>query len=236
MNDLVRRWRRWRHGKKFASIGKRCSFNGPFLEVDGHVELGDGCKIRNNVILRTRGRGKILIDDLCGISYHCYLEATTVIKVGRFTGIAEFTVLRDTNHSVMGTHEHWRQTPHIAEPIVIGQACMITSRCYIGPGVAIGDGAVVGPNSVVMKDIAPYEVWAGNPARRIAHRLHGVPDSFKRRHEELLQTYGLREDRFGVKQAMEEMKDLAASGVNRAADERDRIKQQLGIADGTPTP
>jgi acetyltransferase-like isoleucine patch superfamily enzyme len=234
MNDLVRTWRRWRHSRQFASVGKDCSFNGRFLEVDGHVELGDFCKIRNNIIMRTRRGGKILIEPYVGISYYCYLEATTRITIGSFTGIAEFTVIRDTNHSVMGTADHWRITPHIAEPIVIGQACMITSRCYIGPGVAIGDGAVIGPNSVVTKDVGPYEVWAGNPARKIAHRLQGVPETVRRRHEEFLQTYGLQEDRYGIEQAMNEIRELAEAGVNRAAEERDRLKREMSGEEQSP--
>lgn len=226
MNDLVRIWRRWAHGRKFAKVGSHCSFNGRFLEVRGHVELGDYCKIRNNVVMRTRGRGRIFVGDYTGISYYCYLEATSVIQIGRFTGMAEFTVIRDTNHSVIGTDDHWRLTPHIAEPIVIGDACMITSRCYIFPGVAIGDGAVIAPNSVVTKDVGPFEVWGGNPARRIAHRTQGVPNVLKQQHQQLAAVYGVKEPPPKLKAAIEEIKAAAAAGINRAAEQRDRLKEE----------
>lgn len=227
MQGITGAWRQWVHGRKFAKKGSRCRFLGEFLEVDGHVELGDRCKLRNNIIMRTRSGGKIIIGDYTGISYYCYLESTRVVKVGRMTGIAEFTVIRDTNHFVIGTDEHWRQTPYIAEPIVIGDACMITSRAYIGPGVAIGDGAVVAPNSYVTRDIGPYEVWGGNPARKIAHRTEGVPDILRKQYQDLVEKYGIRKSRHGVDELVEQAKKAAADGINRAAEERDRLKREL---------
>ncbi len=229
MNSLTRIWRQWNHRRKFVACGKKCSFRGRFLEIDGHVELGDYCKIRNNVIMRTSGDGKIILDTYAGISYNCFFEARTVIKIGRFTGIAEFTVIRDTNHAVIGTADHWRLTPYISLPIVIGDACMISSNCYISPGVAIGDGAVVAQHSVVTRDIGPYEVWAGNPARKISHRTQGVPDSMQRRYQALLDKFGVRENRHGFKEEAEAIKETAESGVNRAAEERDRLLVELGI-------
>ena len=103
----------------------------PDMEVKGHVEIGDACRFRNNVILRTRDEGKIIFGDRSGCSANCTIEATTLIQIGAFTGIAENTVIRDTNHLVHGTAEHWRYTPHIAQPIIIGESCLIGSGVYI---------------------------------------------------------------------------------------------------------
>lgn len=228
MKKLVRRYRSWWHGRKFAVVGRGCRFQGKELEVDGHVELGERVKIRNNVILRTNGDGRIRIGDRTGISYYCYFEATKCVKIGRFTGIAEFTVIRDTNHLVFGTAAHWRLTPHIAEPIVIGDAVMITSRCYIGPGVAIGDGAVVAPGSFVTKDIGPLEVWGGNPARKIGHRTKGVvAESMRKRYGALLET--LDTDETPYQEDLAAIEARAEEGLNRAAEERDRLFEELGI-------
>ena len=46
--------------------------------------------------------------------------------------------------------------------------------CYIKSGVTIHTGAVVGTGSVVTKDIPPYEIWAGNPAKKIRDRFDDV--------------------------------------------------------------
>ena len=42
---------------------------------------------------------------------------------------------------------------------------------YIKEGVTIGDGAIIGMGSVVTKDVGPYEIVAGNPAKKIRNRF-----------------------------------------------------------------
>lgn len=54
-----------------------------------------------------------------------------------------------------------------ARPIRIGRAAWIGFGCCVLPGVAIGDGAVVGARSVVMDDVEPFSIVAGNPARLV---------------------------------------------------------------------
>ncbi len=168
------------------------------MEVRGHVEVGDHCRFRNNVILRTTNEGKIIFADRSGASYNVILEATKLIQIGTYTGIAENTVIRDTNHMVYGTLDHWRYTPHEAEPIIIGAGCLIGSHVYIGPGVVIGNDAVIGHGSIVTsrKPIGDGEIWAGAPARFVAHRTKNLPESILKRQAELTRMYGVREDRY----------------------------------------
>jgi len=226
MKKTIRAWRNFYHGLKFDKRGRRCRFPGRFLEIDGHVEVGDFCRFRNNCVLRTKGQGKIVFGTYSGLSYFCFLESTKYIKIGNFSALAEFCVLRDTNHMVFGTTEHWRLTPHIAEPIVIGDCVAVLSRCYIGPGVAIGDGAIIAPNSYVSKDVPPYEIWGGNPAKRIGHRTKGpVAKMMYEKYKHLLDTQGMKEARYGFSD--EEIQEAAETGEFRAAEERDRLKKEL---------
>jgi acetyltransferase-like isoleucine patch superfamily enzyme len=53
----------------------------------------------------------------------------------------------------------------------IGNDVWIGNRVCIKSGVNIADGAVIGMGSIVTKDIGPYEIWAGNPARMIRKRF-----------------------------------------------------------------
>lgn len=55
-------------------------------------------------------------------------------------------------------------------PVVIGNDVWIGGRVVILPGVRIGNGAIIGAGSVVTKDVADYDVVAGNPARIIKNR------------------------------------------------------------------
>jgi putative colanic acid biosynthesis acetyltransferase WcaF len=57
------------------------------------------------------------------------------------------------------------------KPIVIASQVWVAARAFVGPGVTIGEGAVVGACAVVTKDIEPWTVVAGNPARFIKKRV-----------------------------------------------------------------
>ncbi len=54
--------------------------------------------------------------------------------------------------------------------VVIGSRVWIAYRAIILPGITIGDGAVVGAGAVVTKNVEPYAIVAGNPARKIGER------------------------------------------------------------------
>ena len=54
--------------------------------------------------------------------------------------------------------------------VIIKKKAYIGANTVICKPVTIGEGAVVGASSVVTKDIPPYEIWAGNPARFIRKR------------------------------------------------------------------
>lgn len=69
------------------------------------------------------------------------------------------------------THDYTRQAhPLQVAPIRIGADAWVTARAYIGPGITIGQGAVVGACAVVTRDVEPWTVVAGNPARNVKHR------------------------------------------------------------------
>lgn len=68
---------------------------------------------------------------------------------------------------------HDPQSPDFADrggEVIIGHHVWIGFRAVILPGVKIGDGAVVGAGAVVTKDVEPFTIVAGNPARKIGDR------------------------------------------------------------------
>lgn len=75
------------------------------------------------------------------------------------------------------THDYKRPDfPLIHSPIVIGAGAWVAAKAFIGPGVTIGAGSVIGAMSVIVKDVPPNMIYAGNPARPIRPRV-AAPDS-----------------------------------------------------------
>lgn len=60
--------------------------------------------------------------------------------------------------------------PMIVAPISLGRRAWVCARACVLPGVALGDGAVLGLAGVATKDIEPWQVHAGNPARLLKRR------------------------------------------------------------------
>jgi acetyltransferase-like isoleucine patch superfamily enzyme len=61
--------------------------------------------------------------------------------------------------------------PYSKGPVVVGNDVWIGRNAIVLSGVTVGDGAVIGANSVVTRDVRPYAIVAGNPAREIRRRF-----------------------------------------------------------------
>ena len=197
MSGIGRKYNNWRQSRKFAKVGKGCRFVGKDIDVDGHVELGDYCRLRDRIILRTRKEGKIILGERVILSWNVIIESGALVQMGHHSGCAENVVIRDGTHLIYGTKDLIKYTPHIVKPVIIGENVWIGSGAYINYGVTIGDGAVVGVKSLVLNDIPPYEVWGGIPARRIAHRTDDVKPEKLAEAQEHIEEHGIREDRRG---------------------------------------
>lgn len=196
MNTIERTWLTWKHARKFAKQGKGCLFPIPDLTVEGHVELGDLNRFRNNVTLRTFDDGKIIFSSRSGCSWGVTIEAHELVRIEEYTAIAEYSYVTDTQWALIGASRAPAAAQRITRPVHIGAAVFIGSGCFIGPGVTIGEGAVVATHSVVLRDIAPYEIWSGNPARLVGHRTENISESKLQEYQELIQRHGVRPDRY----------------------------------------
>jgi maltose O-acetyltransferase len=112
------------------------------------------------------------------------------IKIGEDTIIGERTVLDGRDDLVIGSHvdiasevmiynsQHELNDPEfkaVSAPVKVEDYVFIGPRAIILPGVKIGKGAVVGAGAVVTKDVAPFMIVGGVPAKEIGERQNKNP-------------------------------------------------------------
>lgn len=122
-----------------------------------HVYLFGSSEVLAPQFLRIAGR--------CHIGRSCQIDARGGIDMGWDVVIA--------SHVLMITADHDTEDPTFAGRlgrIAIGDRAWIGSRAVILKGVTIGEGAVVGAGSVVHRDVEPWTVVSGVPARRVRDR------------------------------------------------------------------
>ena len=119
-----------------------------------------------------------------------YPEFGDRLIIGKFCALASGVtfIMGPANHrtgsistypfSVFGGAWAERTPPHMAQlpfkgDIVVGKDVWIGRNSVILPGVHIGDGAIVAAHSVVSRDVEPYTLAGGNPARMLKRRFDG---------------------------------------------------------------
>lgn len=99
-----------------------------------------------------------------GPEVDCY--NVTTIKLGANAIVSQKTYLCAASHDISKTN-----MPLITSPIIIEDNAWVAADVFIGMGVTIGQGAVVGARSSVFKNVEPWTVVGGNPAKFIKRRV-----------------------------------------------------------------
>jgi len=97
-------------------------------------------------------------------------EWALVYNLGLIT-IGNKATISHRVHLCAGTHDYTDPTlPLLKPPIAIRDQAWICADAFISPGITVGEGAIVGARAVVTKDVEPWAIVAGNPARFIKVR------------------------------------------------------------------
>jgi len=135
----------------------------------GSINIAKDCEIGTGAFINSYG-GKIDIGEFVYIGEYVVIYGHGGIEIGAKTLIAMHTCIVSSNHTIPGQDIPIRSKPDILLPVKIGSDVWIGAGCKILGGVTIGDGCVVGAGSVVTKDLPPYSISVGNPARVIKYR------------------------------------------------------------------
>jgi acetyltransferase-like isoleucine patch superfamily enzyme len=128
-----------------------------------------GAKIGKGVLLyhgfEVRSPWKLKIDEGSVIGQGAILDARGEIEIGKHVNLS--------SEVAIWTGQHDYQSPDFAyqtDRVVISDRAWLSFRCTLLPGVSIGEGAVVAAGAVVTRDVPPFSLVGGVPARVIGQR------------------------------------------------------------------
>lgn len=152
--------------------------------ITSNISLGKGVNIHP-----TASINNVTIGDNVKIAKECTIfgHPDFPLEIGHDSIIAMYAILNGYAapmkigaHCSIGQQSHFmtdsgptaspkllKLFPIVSAPVTIGDHCWVGSGCIIIPGVTIGECSIVASNSFVNKDIPPYSVYGGNPARLI---------------------------------------------------------------------
>lgn len=148
-----------------------------YIGSKGAVRLGDGVMIGRNAHIQTAD-GSITIGNQTSVQDNCRIYGEVVLGEG--------CILAPNIYMSSGQHVY-DLLPHLpiavqealgqaaSKPIRIGDDCWVGINVVIMGGVTIGNGAIIGAGAVVTRDVPPYAIAAGVPARLIGQRFAFVP-------------------------------------------------------------
>ena len=148
------------------------------VHLKGDINIGKKTKLLGGVYIS----GKVNIGKYCslnGPNLDIYSKINE-ITIGNFTSIARNVSIQEFNHAINKLSTSLISKNHFNNKftdvtskgkIVIGSDVWIGSHSVILSGVTIGNGVIVAANSVVTKDVPPFSIVGGNPARVIKSRF-----------------------------------------------------------------
>lgn len=146
-------------GHKYIKIGKHF-----FADTGFRIECWDYYRGRSY-------KPSIIIGDNVCFNYRCHIGAIEKVWIGDNVLVGSQVLITDHSHGQL-TREGLSIPPAKRElyskgPVIIGDNVWIGEGACILPNVTIGNNCVIGANSVVTKDVPPFSIVGGNPAKII---------------------------------------------------------------------
>lgn len=139
-----------------------------------YISIGKDTAIGKNATITAWKKGddpSIIIGDKCILGDYIHLTSSNYIEIGTGVLTGKWVTITDNSHGRI-TKEELELRPSQREvfskgPVIIKDRVWIGDKVTILPGVTVGEAAIIGANSVVTKDVPPFAVVAGNPAKII---------------------------------------------------------------------
>ena len=168
--NWIRLFRNW---TILGSCGNRVFFdsNVKIMRFPKNIFIKNAVVIKEGVrICSCNEFAKIIIGNNTTIGYHTFIFASERIEIGNNCLIAPFVYIVDSNHA-SSRESLINEQENKTAPIIIGNDVWVGVKATILSGVKIGDGAIIGAGAIVDKNVDPYSIVGGIPARNIGERL-----------------------------------------------------------------
>ena len=153
-------------GRKYVQIGRDSLVDATlvFETETGKVNIGNRSVVGGSTFI---SRSSITIGDdvtiAAGSTFYDHDSHSVYWEYRKNDNIQEIKDIKEYGDSIL--NKEWEHV--LTAPIIVKDKAWIGINTVILKGVTIGEGAVVGAGSVVTKDVPPYSIAAGNPARVI---------------------------------------------------------------------
>lgn len=141
----------------------------------GTMEIGDNVFIGNQAFLQGRFDGRCIVKDHVWIGPNSYLDARDLI-IDEYVGWGPGAKILGSSHSALPIDIPTVKTDLIISTVHIQAESDIGVNAVILPGITVGKGSIVGAGAIVAKDVPPYAVVAGVPAKFLHWREGFVPN------------------------------------------------------------
>lgn len=162
--------------KKGVTINANCKINitaqlqpGFLNGRAGEIIIDEHCELSIGAVIKAYG-GQVKLHKNVFIGEYVIIYGHGGVEIGDNTLIAMHTCIISANHTIPDQKTLIRSQPDILLPVKIGCDVWIGAGVKILGGVTIGDGCVVGAGAVVTKDLPPYAIVTGVPAKVTGYR------------------------------------------------------------------
>ena len=153
-----------------AWLGPRFSL---FIPDHGTLSIGEHVQFRRGFTCEISGNGHVTIGDRTVFTSDALIQCTTSVDIGSDCVFGQALLIVDGNHRFRDPEVPMLAQGYDFRPVSIGNGAAITTKCSI-VGATIGERCYIGANSVVTKDIPPYCLAVGAPARVVEY--YGPPE------------------------------------------------------------
>ncbi|MEK3883359.1 acyltransferase [Paenibacillus sp. PL2-23] len=155
-----------------CSFGEECFVSPEAMLYPVSMNIGDRSYIAGGAIVRNT---ELVAGADCSINTGAVI--TGKVKLGDAVRIATYASLYGFNHGYASVDVPIHRQPHTSVGIEIGDDVWIGAHAVIVDGVHVGSHSIVAAGAIVTRDVPPYSVIAGNPAKVIRSRLAGMPEA-----------------------------------------------------------